>query len=314
MRFSQRSGNVGSLDLGSTTLSAGTVAQHGDALERIGAALAEDGYILLYGCNVAEGEAGAEFIGRLAQVTGADVAASTDATRAADRGGNWVLEAASGAVQAQAVPGFAGLLGNFDVTGLDPVTNYQEGSGPVIIDNNVIITDDTNREFGGGYVDFFITGATADEKLGIQEVASLAAVSTANGAVSVFDGSVYLGTGSESTVIGSVDAVKNGVVFGCEPHGGAAGQFLQRLRQRQLRVEHGGGDHRGGLDAGADEPVDPAQWRGHHCRPAYSGGFHLSRQQFQQGPWRQRFPSKQGFQWNGADRQQQQQGRCAQYG
>lgn len=63
-----------------------------DVLRRIGSALTEDGDILLYGCNVAEGNAGVNFIGRLAQVTGADIAASIDATGATDKGGNWVLE------------------------------------------------------------------------------------------------------------------------------------------------------------------------------------------------------------------------------
>ncbi len=85
-------GDVGSLRLGNDEINASTVADHADALARIGAALSEDGDILLYGCRVAEGGAGFEFIQMLADVTGADVAASDDLTGASSLGGDWDLE------------------------------------------------------------------------------------------------------------------------------------------------------------------------------------------------------------------------------
>jgi len=85
-------GSEGSLQLGSLTLTADNLNESANVLRQIGSALTEDGDILLYGCNVAEGDAGMNFIGRLAQITGADIAASSDATGAADLGGDWVLE------------------------------------------------------------------------------------------------------------------------------------------------------------------------------------------------------------------------------
>ncbi|MDB9537592.1 DUF4347 domain-containing protein [Dolichospermum planctonicum CS-1226] len=48
--------------------------------------------ILLYGCNVAAGDAGAEFIDKLHQITKATISASTTKTGNAALGGNWQLE------------------------------------------------------------------------------------------------------------------------------------------------------------------------------------------------------------------------------
>ena len=48
--------------------------------------------ILLYGCNVAAGDAGAEFIHKLHQITNATISASTTKTGNAALGGNWELE------------------------------------------------------------------------------------------------------------------------------------------------------------------------------------------------------------------------------
>jgi len=56
--------------------------------------------LFLYGCDIAAEVEGQNFISRLAQITGADVAASQDATGSAALGGNWNLEYASGSIEA----------------------------------------------------------------------------------------------------------------------------------------------------------------------------------------------------------------------
>ena len=94
-------GSSGALQLGSSTLNDATVASRASDLTLIGQSLAADGDILLYGCNVAQGAEGLQFITSLAQYTGADVAASSDATGAAVLGGDWVLEAVAGRVEAR---------------------------------------------------------------------------------------------------------------------------------------------------------------------------------------------------------------------
>jgi VCBS repeat-containing protein len=92
-------GSEGALQLGSTALNGSNLADHAAALAGIGAALSADGDIALYGCNVASGTAGVQFLAALSQHTGADVAASTDMTGAGAFGGDWTLERSTGAIE-----------------------------------------------------------------------------------------------------------------------------------------------------------------------------------------------------------------------
>jgi serralysin len=89
-------GSSGSLALGSDFLTADNVSLHADALKQIGSSLTEAGDILLYGCDIAQGDTGQAFIQQLASLTGADVAASTNLTGA---GGDWLLEAQTGGIE-----------------------------------------------------------------------------------------------------------------------------------------------------------------------------------------------------------------------
>ncbi|MET0320474.1 MAG: DUF4347 domain-containing protein, partial [Duganella sp.] len=93
-------GASGQLYLGDTVLDAAGLAAHAAALQQWGAALRDGGDLLLYGCDVAQGEAGAAFIDALSDRTGADVAASTDVTGSDLLGANWVLEANTGSIEA----------------------------------------------------------------------------------------------------------------------------------------------------------------------------------------------------------------------
>ena len=92
-------GAPGSLKLGSGVLNSDNLADYATQLTKIEQHLADDGDILLYGCEVAQGEAGQSFIKQLARLTGANVAASTNLTGAADLGGDWVLEAQTGLIK-----------------------------------------------------------------------------------------------------------------------------------------------------------------------------------------------------------------------
>jgi uncharacterized delta-60 repeat protein len=90
-------GAPGMLRLGATTLTLDDIAAHQPLLEQIGQSLAEGGDLLLYGCAIGAGATGRDFIRALAAATGADVAASDDAT---GLGGDWRLEAGAGAIEA----------------------------------------------------------------------------------------------------------------------------------------------------------------------------------------------------------------------
>ena len=93
-------GAVGTLYLGSTVLSSVNLSSHHEQLQVIGASLTQGGDILLYGCDVAQGEVGLSFINALAEITGADVAASSDSSGSAALGGDSNLEIATGTIEA----------------------------------------------------------------------------------------------------------------------------------------------------------------------------------------------------------------------
>lgn len=107
-------GSAGALYLGNGKVDAAALAAHTYDLAAIGRQMAPGGDILLYGCDVAAGAAGAAFIDAFGTLTGADIAASTDVTGAAALGGNWTLEARIGVVEAQSWA-LAGLYSTLDV-------------------------------------------------------------------------------------------------------------------------------------------------------------------------------------------------------
>jgi hypothetical protein len=107
-------GSEASLRLGTTVLTASSLndAQVRSELAQLGHAMKADGDLLLYGCSVAAGTDGLQFLAALSDATGADVQASTDPTGNAAQGGDWVLERATGSVDAASlhVDGYTGLL------------------------------------------------------------------------------------------------------------------------------------------------------------------------------------------------------------
>lgn len=93
-------GSPGTLYLGESELSLKTLAVYGKQLEQWGAAVDA---LVLYGCNVAAGDAGAEFIQQLHRLTGARIAASATKTGSAQLGGDWQLTVQLGEAQPAAV-------------------------------------------------------------------------------------------------------------------------------------------------------------------------------------------------------------------
>ena len=88
-------GAPGCLYLGNSQLSLSTLKDYTHPLQT---ALTGSASLLLYGCNVAAGDAGTEFIQKLHQLTGAAIAASAHRTGSALAGGNWELEVRTGEV------------------------------------------------------------------------------------------------------------------------------------------------------------------------------------------------------------------------
>jgi Domain of unknown function (DUF4347)/Legume lectin domain/Beta xylosidase C-terminal Concanavalin A-like domain len=92
-------GEPGRLQLGQTDLTADTLTSDRQAIQNWSKALTADADILLYGCNVAQGEPGEQFMTALSQLTQADVAGSTNLTGSEALGGDWNLEYATGKIE-----------------------------------------------------------------------------------------------------------------------------------------------------------------------------------------------------------------------
>ncbi|UBF28092.1 DUF4347 domain-containing protein [Kovacikia minuta CCNUW1] len=93
-------GTAGALDFGGGLLNLANLPTYTSQLKSWGKSLSDDADILLYGCDVAEGELGRAFVKILSQLTGADVAASNDLTGSANQGGDWSLEIHTGEIAA----------------------------------------------------------------------------------------------------------------------------------------------------------------------------------------------------------------------
>lgn len=93
-------GDAGRLMLAGELLDASSLHERSDQVSSWSRALTPTADILLYGCRVGAGENGEELLRSLAELTGADVAASMDVTGSARQGGNWVLERVIGTIEA----------------------------------------------------------------------------------------------------------------------------------------------------------------------------------------------------------------------
>ncbi|MCX7890970.1 MAG: DUF4347 domain-containing protein, partial [Burkholderiales bacterium] len=92
-------GEPGAVRLGTATLDLAALEARSGEVASWARALTASGDLLLYGCDVAATVDGRAFAARLAELTGADVAASENRTGAAGLGGDWTLEATTGLVE-----------------------------------------------------------------------------------------------------------------------------------------------------------------------------------------------------------------------
>ena len=143
-------GDSGELRLGTGVLNINSMqGEYADELAIINRALADEADWLIYGCNFGEGLVGQQAAEQLAELTGADIAASDDLTGNADLGGDWDLEVQIGRIEStvivdeQAQEDFAGAL---DITS-NLVAHYEfdEGSGTTAIDSTANNNDGTHQ-------------------------------------------------------------------------------------------------------------------------------------------------------------------------
>src|SRR6476661_1476703 len=84
-------GSPGSLYLGTTELNSSNIENYSQQLQQWRNSFSANASIILYGCSVAAGETGHQFLTQLHQLTGANIAANPHTTGNAALGGTWKL-------------------------------------------------------------------------------------------------------------------------------------------------------------------------------------------------------------------------------
>jgi len=144
-------GDEGTLRLGNSIIDRDDLEGYSEGLKTWQDSMAEGGDILLYGCNIADGEIGIAFVEDLSAYTGADVAASTDDTGSASLGGDWNLEYSTGLIESRSVFGGVSLEG------------YQ-----YVLDE-ILGTDDADTLIGNEGLNDTIAGGAGDDVYQFQE-------------------------------------------------------------------------------------------------------------------------------------------------
>ena len=129
-------GGAGELQLGTGVLNADSMSeQYADELATIQQSLSEQADILVYGCEFAQGEAGQAAVDMLAELTGADVQASTDLTGSISLGGDWEFEVSTGAIETSLAVSYDAQMNWADVLATETVkdtfssTSYSNNNG-----------------------------------------------------------------------------------------------------------------------------------------------------------------------------------------
>jgi len=178
-------GSQGSFTLGTSTLSSDNINSYQSQLAAIGQSLTANGDILLYSCEVAEDASGAAFINQLANLTHADISASDDATGNAAKGGDWVLEYHSGAIETASLvaTGYDGLLAA-------PVNTVPAAQS---------VAEDNSLTFGAGKVISIadadgvvssVTVSVAHGTLTLSGIAGLTLTGNGTGVISITGGTI----------------------------------------------------------------------------------------------------------------------------
>ena len=147
-------GADGQLKLGSGEVTVESLWSKPDTVAAWSNALTDEADILFYGCDLASTADGQNFVETLAQLTGADVAASNDLTGHSSLGGDWDLEYSTGAVQAATLANegiesqWMGVL-SLSPTITDPGSEVVATDGSVVFSsangNAIELTDDAGE-------------------------------------------------------------------------------------------------------------------------------------------------------------------------
>ena len=157
-------GQAGMLFVAGQYIDASYLSRHQSILKKWSSLKSSEMDLFIYGCDVAKGKTGENFIQQLAQLTGFDIAASSNKTGASVLGGDWDLEYIVGQItekyfaDRQSLEAWTGLL---DITTglqahwtLDTNTNDSSGNSynGTLTNGAVIDTASATNKVGGGKV------------------------------------------------------------------------------------------------------------------------------------------------------------------
>lgn len=197
-------GAPGTLYLGNATLSLNTFELYATQLASWGEALAPalnssgecvQPTISLYGCRVAAGDAGTEFLEKFYRQVQCPVAASMSLTGHASLGGDWDLTRRLGMAAPAAIEpvqvvselgqaAFVGVLARPTIALGTPLTEYSENAAPVVIDPTITIEDSDSTSFAGGFLSVAFNAGQPTDRLTIAEANGI----TIDGSLVLYEG------------------------------------------------------------------------------------------------------------------------------
>lgn len=194
-------GDSGQVLLGDSTLNSKSLASYGAEFEVIKSALGEEADMLFYGCNFGQDH---DFVKQLAEITGADIAASDDLTGASHLGGDWDLETTYGDIETtvMAVSSYSHVLAPPSLADIEATVIYVENNvntTPELLDADVTLSDG-GTVFDG--LDLVIShDGGADDQIAVRSLGF------------GFDqiGVAGVDVSYQGSVIGEIDAVDDGV-------------------------------------------------------------------------------------------------------
>jgi VCBS repeat-containing protein len=162
-------GSAGSLQLGKGFLNVENLSDYAAELMSWSERLAANADLLIYGCEVALGKEGQDFIARLSELTGVSVAASSTKIGNAALGGKWQLDITTGEITSSSaftpenMAAYGHVLANDNggsaTVGLRSATSplllvsQNDGTRPTLIGNNQSILFNYNSGSGYAYTD-----------------------------------------------------------------------------------------------------------------------------------------------------------------
>jgi hypothetical protein len=245
-------GGPGYFSLGNSRVDTNTVESYSTDLTAWHDSLTQEADILIYGCDVAATESGEALLARLGELSGADVAGSSDATGSAALGGDWDLEKSTGSIQslhfaAQSdLAAYSGLLQGGQAGGApaisiaDSALSYTENGAATQIDSAATLSDaDGDSDWDGGTLAVEISAnAEAADRLSMPDNV-VGAINTDGS--NICDGATVIGTlsAADGTVTNNTTLT---ITFNANATNGLVQQVVQAIHYDNTSNTPGTGD------------------------------------------------------------------------